>query len=174
MLSESIRTLGVLMFTVWRVSSIHSSVGARRLIRRSQQQSSGSSLFSPQKINKYKVPMKEAAEFVFIYVSGPQIITSGSSLTRQSSKRGHAGALASCLPLSPTSCSGQWDERNKLDTKCLLEMKNKVNSTLLPSMLYIPNIQHRLNYSCLRPTMQQLQHRLKPKVITEFYNLALK
>lgn len=133
MLLESVRTLGVLMFTVQRVSSINSTMGARRLIRRSQQQqqSIGSSRFSPQKINKYKVPMKEVAEFVFIYGSDPQIITSGSLLTGQSSKRGHAGAPASCLPLSPTSCTGQRDEHNKLDTKCLLEIKNKVKSSQL-------------------------------------------
>lgn len=69
--------------------------------------------------------MKEAAGFVFIDGSGPQIITSGSLLTRQSSKRGHAGGLVSCLPLSPTSCTGQRDEHDKLAPKWLLEIKNK-------------------------------------------------
>lgn len=127
MLSESIRTLGRVNVHT-RVGSIHSSVGARRLIRRSQQQPSGSSALSPQKISKSRVPTKEAAAFVFIYGSGPQIIPSGSSLPRQSSKRGHAGGPASCLPLSPTSCTGQWDEHTKLVTKCLLEIKKRMQN----------------------------------------------
>lgn len=115
MLSESIRTLAVLMFTApstaaWGGSATHTADLSSSQVEAVH--------FLPQKINKYKVPKKEAAEFVFFFGSGPQIIPSGSSLTRQSSKRGHAGGLASCLPLSPTSCTGQRDEHNMLITKC--------------------------------------------------------